>query len=203
MTIEQLRATKGEFKSATALYERIKVDSELKQSIEKLYFDVFSRKLNKGCSNCWFDAYVELIYQPIEKIMSQIECKFALRAGALLIDVTTGDNKKMATNNNLTDELAIYHLKTNPSCRKFFTKPEPKELDSIIASFTKDKTSGAKDKAQSIVDKLQSALNKAEMELDAATQSNDAGAAKKANTAIDKLKPKLCNALVALAEFEA
>ena len=47
---------------------------------------------------------------------------FELKAGALLIDVERGDNSKMATQHNLTDELALYHLRTNPKCIRLFTK---------------------------------------------------------------------------------
>lgn len=187
MTIQQLRATKGEFKSASVLYDGIQADPDFKHSIETLYFDVFGRKLNKGCSSCWFDAYVELVYQPIEKLMKQIECRFALRAGALLVDVATGDNKKMATNNNLTDELALYHLRTNPSCRKFFTKPEPKELETIIASFDKDKAVEAKAKLEAKLSKLRTALVGATQKLDTAKLSEDKAAIAKAQTAVDKI----------------
>lgn len=45
--------------------------------------------------------------------------KYKLRSGALLRDIN-GDSSKMLSNANMTDELAEYHLRTNPKCIKFF-----------------------------------------------------------------------------------
>ena len=44
--------------------------------------------------------------------------RYALKAGVLL--QAFSDASKACTNANLTDELAEYHLRTNPACRKFF-----------------------------------------------------------------------------------
>ena len=48
--------------------------------------------------------------------------QFELRYGALLIDVVDHDNSKMASAHNLTDELALYHLRTNPQCIYKFSR---------------------------------------------------------------------------------
>ena len=40
----------------------------------------------------------------------------------MLVDVINGDNAKMATHHNLTDELALYHLRTNPKSIRLFSK---------------------------------------------------------------------------------
>ena len=40
----------------------------------------------------------------------------------MLVDVINGDNAKMASHHNLTDELALYHLRTNPKCIRLFSK---------------------------------------------------------------------------------
>ena len=62
--------------------------------------------------------------------------EFELRYGAVLID-PQGDAKKTATAANLTDELALYHLRTHPNCIKSFVRfPENWEqlaLDSMQA----------------------------------------------------------------------
>lgn len=47
--------------------------------------------------------------------------EFELRYGAVLID-PQGDAKKTATAANLTDELALYHLRTHPNCIKSFIR---------------------------------------------------------------------------------
>ena len=53
--------------------------------------------------------------------------KYKLKSGAIVLrDVRNlNSNENMATRHNLTDELAKYHLYTNPSCvSKFATLPE-------------------------------------------------------------------------------
>ena len=44
--------------------------------------------------------------------------RYKLKAGALL--QAFSDASKVCTNANLTDELAEYHLRINPACRKYF-----------------------------------------------------------------------------------
>ena len=44
---------------------------------------------------------------------------YQLKAGVLL--QAFGDASKVMTNDNITDELAEFHLKTNPSCARFFS----------------------------------------------------------------------------------
>ena len=47
---------------------------------------------------------------------------FELREGVILYDVVNHDTSKNVTRQNLTDELALYHLRTNPDYIKHFTK---------------------------------------------------------------------------------
>ena len=44
---------------------------------------------------------------------------YQLKAGVLL--QAFGDASKVMTNANITDELAEFHLKTNPSCARYFS----------------------------------------------------------------------------------
>jgi len=44
--------------------------------------------------------------------------KYLLKQGVLL--QAFSDSSKTCTNANLTDELAEWHLKNNPACRKYF-----------------------------------------------------------------------------------
>jgi len=46
------------------------------------------------------------------------QCKYVLKAGALL--QAFSDASKTCTNANLTNELAEWHLKNNPSCARYF-----------------------------------------------------------------------------------
>ena len=52
--------------------------------------------------------------------MQKEECKFKLRGGKLLLDAVNGDVSKAMTQANISDELALYHLKTNPYCEEYF-----------------------------------------------------------------------------------
>lgn len=100
----------------------IKEDKEFRGQLERLYERYFHRKLNKGCTSCWLDAYVLLMRYDINKLTQMADRQFELKAGALLVDVVSGANELMASHHNLTDELALYHLRTNPKCIKHFAK---------------------------------------------------------------------------------
>lgn len=113
------------------LREKIKHELAFRQELEALYERATGLKLNKSCSDCWMDAYIVLM--TIKQITTMQEKNFELKAGALLIDVVSHDNAKLCSRHNLTDELALYHLKTNPACRKKFSKV-PENLDELLAA---------------------------------------------------------------------
>lgn len=96
--------------------------SEFRVATETLYRQATGNALNKNCTECWVDAYAVLATMDESKFEAISTRQFDLKAGALLIDVVKGDNSKMCTRVNLTDELALYHLKTNPNCIKMFSK---------------------------------------------------------------------------------
>ena len=100
----------------------VKSDAAFRQEVEALYVSTFHRPLNKRCSDCWLDAFMLLRRTPTDELMAIRNRQFELRYGALLIDVVDHDNSKMASVHNLTDELALYHLRTNPQCISKFTK---------------------------------------------------------------------------------
>lgn len=66
--------------------------------------------------------------------MEKQKTEFHLLAGALLQDVENGNPKYICSNANLTDELALYHLKTNPDCRRLF-QGLPENVDALIEGF--------------------------------------------------------------------
>lgn len=109
-------------RSSAAVRALIREDAEFRKLLESLYERYFHRKLNKGCTSCWLDAFVLLMRFDTSKLKIMAERKFELKAGALLIDVKAGRNDLMATHHNLTDELALYHLHANPKCIKHFSK---------------------------------------------------------------------------------
>lgn len=99
-----------------------KESAAFRQRLDSLHARYFHQHLNVNCTSCWLDAYALLMRYDIEKLTKMANRQFELKAGALLVDVVCGDNALMCTRHNLTDELAIYHLRTNPKCLKMFAK---------------------------------------------------------------------------------
>lgn len=119
--LEQFRSEFSSYSSAQ-VRELIRTDGQFRQRLETLYESVFHKKLNKGCTSCWLDAFVLLRSKSIEKLTTMAKRQFELKAGVVLRDVVNHDDALLATHHNLTDELAIYHLRTNPNCKSKFSK---------------------------------------------------------------------------------
>ena len=120
--IERLRAIQALrplFNDGRSLHERVQQDGELQREISELARHYLGREV-RGCSNCYSDALFELLTLNIERAMQKEECKFKLRGGKLLLDAVNGDVSKAMTQANISDELALYHLKTNPFCEEYF-----------------------------------------------------------------------------------
>lgn len=98
---------------------------ERKQKIASAYRQCFGKPMNVGCGTC----YIEAIFE-IKKYMEKKPCKYRLKPGVLL--QAFGDESKNATNLNLTDELAEFHLRTNPGCAKYFAIIPVVKLDSDL-----------------------------------------------------------------------
>lgn len=128
-----LQANKGQFANGGELSKACKTDSALRHEIEVLAKHYLSKSVS-GCSNCYFDAYFELINLKLETAMSKDTCKFKLKTGALLQDVVNYDNDLLCSNANITDELALYHLKTNKNAKKYF-QTLPEDVDDLIEAF--------------------------------------------------------------------
>lgn len=129
--LEKLQAEKKRFSSGGELSNHLKNNEALRRDIEALS-RAFLNKSVSGCSNCYMDAYLELINLNIKKAMTKVNSKFKLRAGALLRS-PDGDISKNVSQFNLTDDLAIDHLKANPNSIKYFDKyPTQEEIDEIF-----------------------------------------------------------------------
>lgn len=109
--------------------------SEFRVETETLYKNMYNATLNKSCGDCWCDAYVTLMVIDPAKYDALSGRAFDLKAGALLLDVVGGDNSKMCTRKNLTDDLALYHLKTNPGCKDQFSRL-PDNWEELVAAYT-------------------------------------------------------------------
>lgn len=68
--------------------------------------------------------------------MERIEREYELKDGVLIRDMRTFDYSKNMTNANLTEELALFHLCTNPACRGKF-KRLPEDIDKRIKAASK------------------------------------------------------------------
>lgn len=123
MTIE---GYKEQYKGMSAAEVRSLISSskEFRDETERLYVSIYHQKLNKSCGDCWFDAYILIMKGNPEKLRAMADKKFNLRAGAVLID-PYGDPEKTITHHNVTDELALYHLRTHPDCAKYFSTLPP------------------------------------------------------------------------------
>lgn len=106
--------------SAAEVRSLISSSKEFRDETERLYVSIYHQKLNKSCGDCWLDAYILIMKGNPVKLRAMADKKFNLRAGAVLID-PYGDPDKTITHHNVTDELALYHLRTHPDCAKYFS----------------------------------------------------------------------------------
>ena len=139
MTIEEY---KNKYRGQTQAQVRklASESSEFRVETEMLYRKVSGSSLNKNCSECWVDAYAVIIKADQAESEKRAKRKFDLKAGALLIDRKTGDNSKMCSMHNITDELALYHLRINPGCIRFFSRYPENWQELVSASTKKRKT---------------------------------------------------------------
>ena len=121
MSIEEYKSRyKG--MSQSDVRKLARADSDFRDATERIYTASFHTALNKNCGDCWCDAYALIMLTANDKLMERSNRHYELRAGALLRDVRKDDNTKLCSHHNLTDELALYHLGTNPNCIKYFRK---------------------------------------------------------------------------------
>ena len=105
--------------SAAEVRGLIARSADFRTETEKLYRSIYHKPLNKSCGDCWIDAYVLIMRGDPNKLKAMQQKRYNLRAGAVLVDPK--DPTKTATMNNITDELAIYHLRIHPTCKRLFS----------------------------------------------------------------------------------
>lgn len=95
----------------------IKADSQLKTAIERVHKTMFGREICGSCKDRHLDGLVAILLKPkneIKEIMGKkLNTKFALLRGVLVRDAVNADARLTMTANNISDELALYHLATN------------------------------------------------------------------------------------------
>lgn len=120
-----------------AAASEIMADEALKREIDVLYRHYYGRAVT-GCKNCYCDALVELCNINKATAMSKTEL-FVVRRGKVLKDTVNNDARLNLVRGNETEELALYHLYTNPGSRKFFEKlPDEALLNEMLIRYGKE-----------------------------------------------------------------
>ena len=117
--VERLREQVGHFTNARLLTNELSQNSELKNEVRLLYSLIYGKQLT-GCINCIADAVFEILKK--NNIMEIKPKEYLLPAGALLHDVVNMGSGKAMSNANISEELALYHLATNPGCEARFIR---------------------------------------------------------------------------------
>jgi len=111
-------------------FRLLQATTEEKKKLRIVYAKVMRKNIRENCINCLHDAYVELSLfykQDSKKFEALQNCDYELPNGVVL--QIFGEPNKMMSAQNITNELAEYHLKKNPNCEKYFTKmPEKAEV---------------------------------------------------------------------------
>lgn len=110
-------------------------DSAFRSATTSLHKAVYGAPLAVSCSDCIADAALNLIKKH-KTNTHKMESRYKLKSGAIILrDVrNVNDSTRMATRFNLTDDLAKYHLYTNPSCVKYFATL-PKDWEKEVAEY--------------------------------------------------------------------
>lgn len=102
--------------------------------LDKIYYELFGREItNKGCSDCYRDAYIEIkIKLKKDKTMPK-KSDYKLKAGAV---ITFFGQSKAYTSANLTNEVAEKYLALNPSNANMFAEL-PDDWKARVAAYVK------------------------------------------------------------------
>lgn len=121
--------------------------------LDSLYYNLFGREItNKGCGDCYRDAYMEICIKLKKTKAMPKKSDFVLKAGAI---ITFFGEAKCYSNANLTDEAALRFLALNPNNEKLFEslpadwqsrlpksdnapKEEAEDKDAVIARLTQE-----------------------------------------------------------------
>lgn len=118
MTLDEYTAEYGGMKAAE-VRSLIASSPSFRAETERIYYSIYRKRLNRSCGDCWLDAYILIMRGDREKQKNMIKKRYDLRAGAVLVDPK--DPTKTATTHNITDELAIYHLRIHPTSKRLFS----------------------------------------------------------------------------------
>jgi hypothetical protein len=135
---EVLSADVSSAPARDALYRRLLSDSALRGKVRELSRVVLGQEVG-SCTNCFVDAIIQLKLKGKHVMETKQQLPYKMRAGAVINDIVNFDASKVLTAASCTEELALYHLSTNPSCRKFFSEL-PDDVDERIAQYAQPAT---------------------------------------------------------------
>ena len=136
--IEWINLNRSGFKTQTEVIEAIRKCSLIEGYIRELSLILFQHTLGT-CGNCLADALIAIRKYPRAKLEQIMNCKFKLKSGVLLIDVT--GRLPEATAANLTDEIAISYLRDNIKRADMFEEL-PENLEELLAEEEKAEGDG-------------------------------------------------------------
>lgn len=143
-TMQRLQEMESRYNDSFSSLDRSYLDS--------LYYNLFGREItNKGCGDCYRDAYMEICIKLKKTKTMPKKSDFVLKAGAI---ITFFGEAKCYSNANLTDEAALRFLALNPNNEKLFESlpsdwqtrlpksdeapEEVEDKDAIIARLTQE-----------------------------------------------------------------
>lgn len=88
-------------------------NDERRAVIRAAYKQLTGFDLRRSCGTCYIEAIFKIL-----NTMERKPCRYRLKKGAVLF--AFGDADRTATCNNLTDELAEWHLRHTRGCAMFF-----------------------------------------------------------------------------------
>lgn len=87
--------------------------------LDSLYYLIFGKEItNKGCSDCYRDAYIEIYTKLKREQKMPKKSSYQLKAGAV---ITFFGSSQAFTNANLTDEVAVKYLSLCEDNAKMFS----------------------------------------------------------------------------------
>lgn len=135
-----------------------KVDYNREEQIRTLSRKYLHKEV-RGCGFCLLSAHFELIKLDMNKIVNITE-DYALLPGVVLHDPINKDFSKILTPQNMTEELALYHIANNPKCLDLFARV-PSDLQDRLARYLEGRGKADKEEAARILNARIAGVRKA------------------------------------------
>ncbi len=166
-TIQRLQEMESRYNDGFSSLDRSYLDS--------LYFAFFGREItNKGCSDCYRDAYMEILIKLKKTKEMPKKSEYVLKPGAI---ITFFGEPKCYTNANITDEAALRFLSQNPRNESLF-EALPRDWEKRVEKFVAGNDADSGKSEDSDKDTIISELRKENEQLKQELSAMKAGAKK-------------------------